>query len=162
MIDAVFTFDKTLDAYAKQIEETPKAVHALLNGSIRNYLTQRMDTELGYEPPPVFRPIEWTTPFQQVMFFKTNGFGRGIPTKRMNTIINSWEVVIDLANTSAGLLNNHPAAQYVIGHRQQRFHANTGYHREDKIALHILTSPDFEDILIDGWLSIVDFKGTLA
>ncbi len=180
VVDATFTFDDTLSAYVDQLEQTPQAVDALLNGSIKNYLDERIEFELGFSPGGVARPIEWTAAAvqdkppnvnfggnryyskQKAAYFATDGFGGGIPSTRTGAILNRWESVIDLGNKTAGLLNNHPAAQHVIGTFRQRFHRNTGYRDEEQIALEIMTARDFEDVLIEGWLSIVDFKGKLA
>lgn len=62
-------------------------------------------------------PIAWDTLKQRRAFFLSNGFGRGIPTKRTYAIVTSWKQEIKLSNNSiiGQLYNTHPAAGYVMG-----------------------------------------------
>lgn len=41
---------------------------------------------------PIY-PIQWDTPRQRRAFFATDGFGRGIPTKRSKEYIRGWQVI---------------------------------------------------------------------
>lgn len=179
MLDVVFEFPDIFDAYKRQLQDTPRAVEAFLNGTMRNYLEQQKAQRLQKVPGPVARPIQWTPAQQQnkppnvrysgqsyyskqkAAYFATNGFGRGIPTQRTGAIVSDWQVVIDLAGASIGYLNINPAAKFVIGTFQQKFHANTGWQREDLEALVILTDPAIDDMLLEGWLSIVDIEKSL-
>ena len=179
MIDAAFEFPDVLGAYVDQLQRTPQAVEVFLNGTVRNYLDQRREIELGYVPGSVAKPVEWTPAAvqnkpanvnyggnryyskQKAAYFATDGFGGGIPSTRTDAIANSWQTVIDLQTLTAGYINNHPATKFLLGTFQQRFHANTGWRREDLIALEIMASPVLNDILVDGWLSIVDIEQSL-
>jgi len=38
-------------------------------------------------------PIPWDSPKQQKAFFASDGFGRGIPTKRSDEYIKGWQVI---------------------------------------------------------------------
>jgi hypothetical protein len=49
---------------------------------------------LGKIPGPVKYPIRWTSERQRRAFFATNGFGRGIPTKRTGDVAR-WGVFVD-------------------------------------------------------------------
>jgi hypothetical protein len=165
MLDIDFVFSDVFEAYRQQLNQTPRAVEIFLSGTITGYLENRKQSELGFIPAPhpfAIGEFPWTTPKQRVAFFASNGFGAGIPTTRTDNIANSWETVVDLNESTAGYRNNNPASPFVLGHFQQGFHAITGWRREDLIALDILTSPDLENILIEGWVSIVDIGNSLA
>ncbi len=180
MIDVTFEFPDTFEAYRRQLEETPQAVDVFLSGTMRGYLEDEKAAKLGKVPGAVSRPIIWTPAFtqdkaanvrlpgiayyskQKAAYFATDGFGGGIPSQRTGAIADSWEVVVNLEESRIGFDNLHPAALHVIGRRRQRFHENTGWQREDEIALEILISPDIENVLIDGWISIVDIGNSLA
>jgi hypothetical protein len=96
-------------------------------------------------PEPAKHPIRWTPAKQQnrppntrfgyyskqkAAYFATNGFGRGIPSPRTGTLKESWEVRTRIESDASGeftIENSAPAARYVIGKDQQRFHAITGW-----------------------------------
>lgn len=162
MIEATFKFPLVFELYRQQLEGAEQEMGRFLESTMRGRLQQEVDARLGQSPGPVVYPIQWTTPKQQRAFFATDGFGGGIPTTRTGAILNSWQVIVGIPENTIGLRNPHPAAQFVIGTFQQRFHANTGYAREDIIAFEILKSPDLLELLGDGWASIVDIGKSLA
>ena len=49
---------------------------------------------LGAIPGPVHYPIRWTSERQRRAFFASDGFGRGIPTKRTG-LVARWDVHVD-------------------------------------------------------------------
>jgi len=161
MLDMVFDVPEVLNLYVDQLERTPQAVRTFLDGTVRGYLDNRRLAELGQIPGAVVLPIQWTTPLQQRAFFASKGFGKGIPTQRTNAIPEGWKTVISLEDLQVGYLNDHPGAEFVIGAFQQFFHARTGWKREDLLALNILTEPALDDILLEGWISIVDIQKSL-
>jgi hypothetical protein len=108
-------------------------------------------------PGPVARPIEWTRSGnpnnrppnmpdgtyskQKAKFFATNGFGRGIPTKRTGRMARAWVVrsAIQAGRFRIIAENPIPESKFVYGFvsasslseaqkPQQRFHRNTGWH----------------------------------
>ena len=99
--------------------------------------------ELRDKPPrrayPGDYPIEWTSENQRKAFFASDGFGGGIPTKRTDSIINSWEVFGQSGNDGYSIItqNTNPASRFVVGSLakdvaraarfQQKFHAITGW-----------------------------------
>jgi hypothetical protein len=89
-------------------------------------------------PGGVVRPIEWETKLQELMWFKTGGFGGGIPSRRTGELFRHFDVTTDRRLAQAAIENDHDAAIYIIGERQQKFHANTGYRKmesyEDEVA----------------------------
>ena len=90
--------------------------------------------ELAYPPGPVHYPIQWTSEKQRKAFFATDGFGRGIPTRRTGYVNRSW-VYTPIKTPDGGILvfrNTAPYAKFVFGSfddvkPKQRFHTNTGW-----------------------------------
>jgi hypothetical protein len=113
--------------------------------------------QLQQEPGPPKYPIRWTTERQRRAFFATNGFGRGIPTKRTHAISQAWQVTINVEQiTRFQVFTNNLIAflarfkvsdaptpplptvivdvsnpvsytRYVEGENQQGYHKNTGW-----------------------------------
>lgn len=112
-------FKRTVDGLAAQVAEemTPYA------------------QSLFAPPGPVARPIQWTTERQRRAFFATNGFGKGIPTKRTNKVGRAWKVIYTpkIEGGTFALQNPVSYARYVYGGfqsgniYQQKFHVNTGW-----------------------------------
>lgn len=103
-----------------------------------------VNQRLKSPPGPVKYPIAWTSDRQRRAFFATNGFGRGIPTRRSGAVQRGWTYTSDVnAEDLTGeitLDNRVPYAKYVYGDfaadyaPQQRFHAVTGWERANKVA----------------------------
>jgi hypothetical protein len=103
---------------------------------------------------PVVYPIAWTSDKQRKAFFATNGFGRGIPTKRTGALNDGWhsfsETITGLG-TKVIIWNSQSYAQFVVGRftpsrHMQRFHRNTGWQPV------ILKTETIRNILITGIL----------
>lgn len=74
-------------------------------------------------PPLPSRPIKWKSRRQQRAYHATEGFGRGIPSARSDTLLSSYAVTT-LAAAMSGevdVINTAPYADYVIGAQQQPF-----------------------------------------
>jgi hypothetical protein len=101
-------------------------------GRIRSYAKRVLRVKPG---KPKY-PIRWTSERQRRAFFASNGFGRGIPTKRTDAMINAWDVRFK-ATTTGGqltLVNDTDYAGFVVGDNQQGFHKDTGWYQvEDKV-----------------------------
>jgi len=113
---------------------------------------------LQVEPGKPKYPIRWTSERQRKAFFATDGFGRGIPTRRTHALSQGWRVFVDIEQVNrieaftADLLTfltrivggTPPIArapdviiqvdnpvhyeQYVTGIHQQGFHQDTGWY----------------------------------
>jgi len=59
------------------------------------------------------RPVKWDSDKQRRAFFATDGFGRGIPTRRTGAYIRAWQIV-EKQNGFA-LTNRKPQAKYIGG-----------------------------------------------
>lgn len=120
-----------LESQREILQEVIEEVHSELEPEIL--------AELEHTPPPAKYPIEWTSERQRKAFFATNGFGKGIPTKRSGKLQESWLVYIKNLDEGVGLVIENKAkyAKYVYGSLaqdrtqalrfQQPFHANTGW-----------------------------------
>lgn len=105
------------------------------------------------EPGPASRPIEWTPSTnpkdagrapntrqgyysrQKAAFFRSNGFGKGIPTGRTHEVSKSWDVRTRKRKNDIQieLTNDSEAFPFAQGDWQQRMHVNTGWDSADMI-----------------------------
>lgn len=101
-----------------------------------NEVEPAMLSELRDTPPNVKYPIGWTTEKQKRAFFATNGFGRGIPTRRTGKVQQGWVVFTDRGDGTftVKVMNDVSYSRWVYGslaktgqQYQQRFHRNTGW-----------------------------------
>lgn len=143
-----------LDDVIQEIEQLPRGIQRAYERRFERRIRIPMLEELETEPGPVKYPIEWESDKQRRAYFATDGFGGGIPTRRTKRIIKAWRVVgtISLFEGELTVENQAPAAVYVIGNRQQRFHRNTGWYRHDEITRKY--SIKASDELIDLWYSL--------
>lgn len=119
-------------------------------------LRSKLLTRLDVQPGPVKYPIRWKSARQRRAFFATNGFGRGIPTRRSGKLGKSWK--IDLLEEQDGgiftVYNITNYEQYVTGIDQQPFHMDTGwYHSQDILAEALVEA---EEVLIQTWFTVAD------
>lgn len=83
----------------------------------------------GPPPGPILSKM---TERQRRAFLGTNGFGRGIPTPRMEEpggVLGAYELALN-ATPDGGqidLTNPYPGAVFIVGEFQQPFHADTGW-----------------------------------
>lgn len=99
--------------------------------------------------------LNWTTDKQRRAFFATDGFGRGIPTRRTGRIAAAWKTDF-IPDAKGGLLileNDNPAATFVQGMDQQGFHADTGW---------ITTSEVSDQFFAEGGGAVVEAWYTAA
>ena len=116
-------------------------VRAIQSGAAdvaNNFSANEMSDALSPVPGAVKYPIDWTSEKQRRAFFATNGFGKGIPTKRTGKLGKSWTMTSEDVNegTHGGaeilISNSASYAKYVIGappgfKPMQGFHLNTGW-----------------------------------
>lgn len=81
---------------------------------------QQIRDEMREEGKPVRYPIQWDSERQRRAFFATNGFGRGIPTKRTGQAVNAWKAI----RTDEGADVSNPLSHivFISGRRQSRIH----------------------------------------
>lgn len=112
--------------------------------------------KLRKQPGKVKYPIQWASARQRRAFFASDGFGKGIPYQRTGGLVNAWEVDFVREGDSYAIVavNPLPAAQYVVGDKQQPFHRNTGWYRADDVLIDETIRA--EDVLIDTWFTVTD------
>ena len=69
--------------------------------------------------PPTY-PINWDSERQRKAFFATDGFGRGIPTKRSNEYVEAYHVVRREDGAEVGNPLSH--AKFIGGRAQSNIH----------------------------------------
>jgi len=82
--------------------------------------------ELSKEPPPAVHPIEWTSPKQRRYVMMKLREQNNLPYRRTHRQSTGWRVTVD-SPLDVLFSNSNPAAQFVQGLYQQKFHANTGW-----------------------------------
>jgi hypothetical protein len=126
-------FLKSVDARIARIPGVFATGWKRQEGRIRSY-TRRV---LRVKPGKPHYPINWTSERQRRAFWASDGFGRGIPTRRTDAMVNAWDVRFRATNTGGTLtlVNDTDYAGYVVGDQQQGFHKDTGWYKvEDKAA----------------------------
>lgn len=93
--------------------------------------------QLSIYPPRVTHgennPYIWNSERQRKAFFATNGFGRGIPTKRTDELKKGW--LFQETPTGGWIKNSTPYASFVMGDtdHMQRGHIADGWQRVSKV-----------------------------
>jgi|GEM_PF-3941447 len=133
-VEIAFTNAGALALAQKQVEQLYKLLDTVLPES----RTAHNDTTLApylVVPGGVIYPIQWKSVKQRRAFFATNGFGKGIPTKRSGTLQQAWVLTLQRGKDDATftMVNNSGYEQYVTGMAQQPFHAVTGWFSSDTI-----------------------------
>lgn len=82
---------------------------------------------LSTEPGRPQYPIRWASERQRRAFFATDGFGRGIPTRRTGALTNAWQAVYNPEDTAVELRNPVAYMKFVQGRFIQPFHIDTGW-----------------------------------
>ena len=114
----------------RQLEALQESVHRA-----RARTKPKVDAVLAPSVGPVKYPIDWTSEKQRKAFFASNGFGRGIPTKRTAALNEGWlsiSTTIPGLGTTILIWNTQTYAQFVVGrftpsNHMQQFHRNTGW-----------------------------------
>lgn len=131
-----------------------------LQTKVKPVLQKQVDATFGEDPGPVKYKIDWTSVKQMAAFFATDGFGKGIPTKRTNQLRDSWvvDVSYQMRLNLITLRNSKSVAKYVYpGPSQQRFHANTGWGKNfDKYTRDLQRTEDVE--IANAWGRAVAFS----
>lgn len=125
---------KALREIERNLEGLTKAYQNALRGKV---FAARTLQELRRIPGPPNYKIRWTSVLQRKAFFASDGFGRGIPTRRKGTIAEDWEVAFVPASEGGilALINPHPEAKFIHGPQPfgQGFHIDTGWTQVDAI-----------------------------
>jgi hypothetical protein len=138
------------------IKNSDLRVSKKLQQALQQWQAQLL-AQLQQEPGPPKYPIRWTSERQRRAFFATDGFGRGIPTKRSHAMSQAWQVTINIEQITrfqvftnrlisflarfkiteaptpppptiiVDVSNPVSYTRYVEGENQQGFHKDTGW-----------------------------------
>ncbi len=122
---------------ARQVDDI--AYTAALNTS--RVVIPKLEQDLAIAPGKPKRPIQWTSEKQRKAFFATNGFGRGIPTRRTGGSTKAWRGKLERisAIVRVSITNPNNYVRFVrydqSGRRSviQRMHRNTGWRYANSI-----------------------------
>lgn len=128
MISATIRIDrKTLDDIQTAIKDAPANLKPAFEKNSQRIRAQ-IETEMRKPAGPPQYPIRWASVKQRKAFFASNGFGKGIPTKRSGAYQAGWKVVYRGLGRNDGavieLENPVPYARYVGGGDAQPFHVD--------------------------------------
>lgn len=142
------------DAIQEQAQRLPALVKRGLPRVTRP-IDRRMLGELQAEPGSPRYPIRWKSERQRRAFFATNGFGRGIPTRRTGAMIRSWRVITTFDANGGEIIagNDSPYVDFVQGNRAQPFHIDRW---PQAAPIYVKYLPIYEDALIEFWYTISD------
>ena len=151
------TFTATVQSSTKNLERvrdlTRRAgdvVRETIEPRVAPRLTRVAQEIIGRDPGPVKYPIQWTSDKQRRAFFATDGFGRGIPTRRTGAYRKGYQVFV--VPSPDGFLvvlrNDNPAAAFVGGIWQQPFHQDTGWAKVSDVKPQLAQVAELEISLI--------------
>lgn len=156
------TLDQDIaDAVVADIKTASRKYRKLYRTRIEA-LQQKTLRILQMPAPAVKRPLIWASRRQQNAFFKSKGFGKGIPTKRTGALQAGWHGILE-DDFTEGLFTLYNDAttrdyftgaiifyeQYVTGINMQPFHKNTGYVPSQNILANAMI--EAEEIVIQSW-----------
>lgn len=121
MIRTTLTIDNRIDEAIDYFQDTLNAESVDVATRLAPIYLTRIKEELRQQiPPPRTKnspKIVWTSDKQRRAFFASNGFGKGIPTRRSFSLIAGWQY--EIKQTGAGVevvySNDVPYARYVVG-----------------------------------------------
>lgn len=128
--DSVVTDHQTL------LREFPARATQTVNRTVkrvRNRVTQRFK-KVPRRPSFPYGQFPWASRKQQQAFHASNGFGRGIPTRRTGDFVRAWKLVVlpqDSGIPGIGVYNPTFYRKFVTGRFQQPFHVNRWYREAD-------------------------------
>lgn len=126
----------------------------LLQTDVKPAVQKSVEKHLATYPPPREKlpPFEFASDRSRKAYFATNGFGKGIPYKRTNTLAKGWDTKVSskFSNNLITISNVQPYSTYVYGPRQIPGHAQTGWGKDfDKMAGVI--QDDAEEAIVKAW-----------
>lgn len=171
MFDMTYEFDAdVLGAWISQLQQTPRAVNTFLQKTVVGHIQREVDAKITpklqavgpvvYGQWPEGAWIQWKSRrqrrFVHANILKHDAQGNTIPYSRTGALAAGMKVELDLATGTISIVNRAPGAIFTIGEYQQPFHRNTGHPDITEDAFNIFISANVENMLIEGWVSIVD------
>lgn len=81
---------------------------------------QNIRDEMREEGSPIVYPVQWDSTKQRKAFFATDGFGRGIPTRRSGQAVGAWQAI--QMQDGAQVMNPLSHIVFISGRRQSKIH----------------------------------------
>lgn len=157
MITASIKVDtKLLQELRETIADAPKNLRPVFEQNSRR-VREQIETEMRKPAGPPDYPIRWKSERQRKAFFASNGFGRGIPTRRTGTYIQGWKVIFRGLNVSDGvvieLVNPVSYSDYVGGGNAQPFHIDRWPQAVDVVVKY---EEELFSTLVVSWFAVVE------
>lgn len=119
---------KALKQTERNLSKIAEAFQKAMRGNVFAGRALRMLQQI---PGPPKYPIRWSSERQRKAFFATDGFGRGIPTRRTGNIAAGWEVSSIPDGDGVSIILSNPADETKFVHGPQPFgqgfHIDTGW-----------------------------------
>lgn len=150
---------KLPDNLLKSIKTLPttsyKMMHVEMEKTVKPAVQKEVTDLVATYPGPVQYPFEFGTAKSRRAFFATQGFGRGIPTVRTDTLKRAWQTRYRFTDKLGALVIENTAdyAKYVYGFKGQRQipgHSRTGWGRDLPPALQLIDEYATK-LIIDAW-----------
>lgn len=159
MINATLRIDrKVLDDIQETIKEAPANLKPVFERNSQRVRSQ-IETEMQRSPGKPNYPIQWASVKQRKAFFASNGFGRGIPTRRTGAYVQGWKVVYRGLGRNDGAVieldNPVSYARYVGGGDAQPFHIDRWPQAVDVV---IQYEEALYTTLVDSWFAVLDIR----
>lgn len=118
----------------KKIKQLPNTFELVVKGK-RGRIALRALQRISTEPGRPNYPLKWQTPRQRRAYFATDGFVRGIPSRRTGRQAESWSVevveggLIAATNSDIDIVlrSDSPVTPFIQDEHVQRFHLDTGW-----------------------------------
>ncbi len=120
---------RNLEAVKEFISTLPRQIRGQATEAASEYLIGNESRGLKHYPARVQHgadnPYQWQSGKQRRAYFASNGFGKGIPYQRTNSLSDGWTTINDGVKTA--IVNDLPYATYVMDEYQQRGHKADGW-----------------------------------
>lgn len=124
-----------LGRVAQRVQAHPRRVLRVMAETMERQYSPPLLSQLASTPGPVKYPFEFATERSRRAFFATDGFGRGIPTRRTGALGRGYRSVVTISGDSVICVigNVTPYRKYVKGPRQVPGHRRTGWDTDEPI-----------------------------
>jgi hypothetical protein len=146
--------DDVLEALQASLQKASDITRFTINKVALPRIRNKARELLMQAPGAVKYPILWTSERQRRFVMAKLRRENNLPYRRTGKLLRGWKVASSPIDNGLGISvsNNDPAARYVIGDRQQVFHALTGWYQvDDKV---IVLSEYANNEAIEAWYSI--------
>lgn len=130
MIDFQATVDtEVVRQLTAALKDGPKKVQRYVRRELRTEAERRIIKKLRTYPRKPHYPLRWASERQRKYVMAMLRRQDNLPYQRTGGLRRGWDVEVKINPTTAFLVivNDSPAAQYVMGDRQQPFHKDTGW-----------------------------------